>query len=103
MTDINARLKWQYQTLDSVCGQMPKVTRDNTFHRLPKPIRVELEQAVAGQHIDSLSIDVTPPIVLHTGMESLLIYHSRTQSMAAYAGITIFKKRSQAQKHKRGP
>ena len=76
VTVLSERLRWQHHILKRVCGQMPKAIRENVFSRLPKFAKIELEQTVAGQQINSLSIDVSPPnlpIHFYTGMEALLM------------------------------
>ena len=55
--------------LDKICGQMPKAVRDDPFGRLPTEARMELQRGRSEQQADSLSIDITLPIHLHTGVE----------------------------------
>lgn len=55
--DPKRRLQWQHETLEKVCGQMPKSMRDDTF-KDRKNLRDEIETVRANQQLDALSLDV---------------------------------------------
>lgn len=68
--DLQQRLLWQHMALDKICGQMPAATREDLFGRLPTlELKTKLHTGQSEQQADSLSIDVTMPIHIHTGME----------------------------------
>ena len=89
------QLSWQHATLDKICGQMPKVIKENLFGGLPKKAKTELQEGRNEAQMDSLSIDVSSPTYLHTGTEALLTGCSSMQELH-YVGTTRYSSPSQS-------